>query len=96
MTVDYDHDEDRDFADCDDREDDDGTNCGECAMFGDYQCSKHAEIVIQQQRELHEFHEAKAALETLIALPEAWNSEAYRQLRNLAPAVLTKMARCGG
>ncbi len=69
--------------------------CSECLHFGDYQCSRHGPAVIEAQRQYAEFHMLKRALESVLALPDAWSSPAAAQLQKVAREVLTEMERVG-
>jgi hypothetical protein len=84
-----------DRCDCnDDRDDDD--NCEECAMYGDYQCSRHAEGTIAMMREDHEHFATREALASLLAMPDAWHGVEWEKLRDMAILVLAQMERRGG
>lgn len=69
--------------------------CAQCLHFGDYQCETHGPAAIEAQRQYAEFHLLKEALESVLALPDAWSSPAAAQLQKVAREVLTEMEKVG-
>lgn len=88
-------DDDEDFGgfreDDVDRDDGSPDRCGECLLWGEYQCSQHADAYLAWCREQSERHDAVEALRTLLALPEAWAGTAWYALRDRAREVLREM-----
>lgn len=79
----------REDDDCDHA--DDPERCSECLMWGEYQCSQHAEAYLNFCREVSERHDVVEALRTVLALPEAWAGPAWYALRDRAREVLAEM-----
>lgn len=77
--------------DDDDRDDGSPERCSECLLWGEYQCSQHAETYLNFCREVSERHDVAEALRTVLALPEAWAGPAWYALRDRAREVLAEM-----
>jgi len=92
---DTDHEDDGGYADDADDEGREEERCAQCLHFGDYQCETHGPAAIEAQRQYAEFHMLKEALESVLALPDAWSSPAAAQLQKVAREVLTEMEKVG-
>ena len=92
---DTDDEDDGGYADDADDESREEERCAQCLHFGDYQCETHGPAAIEAQRQYAEFHMLKEALESVLALPDAWSSPAAAQLQKIAREVLTEMEKVG-
>lgn len=80
----------REDDDCD-RDDGSPERCGECLLWGEHQCSRHADAYLAWCREQSERHDVVTALRALLALPDAHGSSAWRGLLTRAREVLGEM-----
>lgn len=84
--------EDDDRFDDDDHHDpdDDGggyDSCDECALYGDYQCSRHGDEVIAHARSLDEHRQLVEALDTIAAQSKHWTDPRFLALSEAALTV---------
>lgn len=92
-------DDDPEPLDLDEREPDDDDDsperCSECAMWGEYQCSRHSEAYLNLCREVDERHSVKQALETVVSLAGSRGGGAWSRLVRSARSVLEEIEREG-
>lgn len=62
--------------------------CAECDTWGDYQCSRHGDVVVEAMRAEHEEHATQEALQTLAAMPGARCGAAWEDLQRAVRRVL--------
>lgn len=72
---------------------DDEESCEQCLLYGPMQCSVHGAAEIECARQYSEHFATMEALESILAMPDAWHGSEWSRLRESATVVLASMRR---